>query len=168
MQRFIFLYYNRPHALHGISLHYILYTRNAYIIQNIGTKGPFITTIEFSGIIAAGSLVAGFLGSLTGLGGGIVIVHLLTLGFGVDIHYAMGASLVPVLTTSSGAAATFSNLHFVNIRMGMFLEIAAIVGALAGTFVTAMISPVWVSKRSFSGNKTKNRTMQGVGKRNWI
>jgi uncharacterized membrane protein YfcA len=71
-----------------------------------------------------GSSLAGFLGSLTGLGGGIVIVPLLTLVFGVDIRYAIGASLVSVIATSSGAAAAYVREGYSNIRIGMFLEIA--------------------------------------------
>ncbi len=63
--------------------------------------------LEFTGLIWVGSLAAGFLGSLTGLGGGVVIVPLLTLVFGVDIRYAIGASLVSVIATSSGAAAAY-------------------------------------------------------------
>jgi uncharacterized protein len=104
-------------------------------------EGRCITVLEFSGFVAAGSVVAGFFGSLTGLGGGVVIVPLLTLAFGVDIHYAMGASLVSVLATSSGAAAAYAKSGYANFRIGMFLEIAAASGALAGTFITAMISP---------------------------
>jgi uncharacterized protein len=69
----------------------------------------------------------------------------LTLALGVDIHYAMGASLVSVLATSSGAAAAYAKSGFADIRLGMFLEIAATAGALAGTFITAMISPEWVT-----------------------
>ncbi len=90
-------------------------------------------------------MVAGFLGSLTGLGGGIVIVPLLTLAFGVDIHYAMGASLVSVLATSSGAAAAHAKSGLTNYRLGMFLEIAATIGALAGTVITAFVSPAVVA-----------------------
>jgi uncharacterized membrane protein YfcA len=62
-----------------------------------------LNTLEFTAVIALGSSLAGFLGSLTGLGGGIAIVPLLTLVFGVDIRYAIGASLVSVIATSSGA-----------------------------------------------------------------
>ena len=62
---------------------------------------------EFTLLIGSGSFLAGFLGSLTGLGGGVVIVPLLTLVFGVDIRYAIGASLVSVIATSSGAAAAY-------------------------------------------------------------
>jgi uncharacterized protein len=79
-----------------------------------------------------GSLLAGFLGSLTGLGGGVVIVPLLTLLFHVDIRYAIGAALVSVIATSSGAAAAYVKEGYSNIRVGMFLEIATTVGALAG------------------------------------
>jgi uncharacterized membrane protein YfcA len=77
-------------------------------------------------------LLAGFLGALTGLGGGIVITPLLTVLFGVDIRYAIGAALVSVIATSSGAAAAYVKEGFTNIRIGMFLEIATTVGAVVG------------------------------------
>jgi uncharacterized membrane protein YfcA len=83
--------------------------------------------------------VAGFLGALTGLGGGVVIVPLLTLGFGVDIRYAIGASLVSVIATSSGAAAAYVKEGFTNLRIGMFLEIATCTGAIAGAAVAARL-----------------------------
>jgi uncharacterized membrane protein YfcA len=83
--------------------------------------------------------VAGLLGSLTGLGGGVVLVPLLTLFFKVDIRYAIGASLVSVIATSSGAAAAYVKEGFSNIRIGMFLEIATTLGALAGAFMAAFI-----------------------------
>jgi uncharacterized membrane protein YfcA len=83
---------------------------------------------------------AGFLGSLTGLGGGVVIVPLLTLGFGVDLHYAIGASLVSVIATSSGAAAAYVKEGYSNIRIGMLLEIGTTLGALTGAFVAAEVS----------------------------
>jgi hypothetical protein len=82
-----------------------------------------------------GSFAAGFLGALTGLGGGVVIVPLLVLGFGVDIRYAIGASLVSVIATSSGAAAAYVKEGFSNIRIGMFLEVATTLGALLGAFL---------------------------------
>src|SRR6185369_11719892 len=94
-----------------------------------------MNVLEFSGLVAAGSLAAGFLGALTGLGGGVVIVPLLVLVFGVDIHYAIGASLVSVIATSSGAAAAYVREGFSNIRIGMFLEIATTLGALGGAFL---------------------------------
>jgi uncharacterized protein len=99
-----------------------------------------MNTFEFTVVIALGSLLAGFLGSLTGLGGGIVIVPLLTLVFGVDIRYAIGASLVSVIATSSGAAAAYVREGYSNIRIGMFLEIATTLGALFGATVAAKLS----------------------------
>lgn len=96
-------------------------------------------TLEFTLLIAAGSFLAGLLGSLTGLGGGVIIVPLLTLAFGVDIRYAIGASLVSVIATSSGAAAAFLKEGFSNIRVGMFLEVATTVGALCGAYLATRI-----------------------------
>jgi hypothetical protein len=96
-----------------------------------------ITT--FTILAALGSFVAGLLGSLTGLGGGVVIVPMLTLLFDVDIRYAIGASLVAVIATSSGAAAAYVKAGLSNIRSGMFLEIATTVGAVVGAFVTLMV-----------------------------
>lgn len=93
---------------------------------------PNLTTLEFTAVIALGSLLAGFLGALTGLGGGVVIVPMLTLLFGVDIKYAIGAALVSVIATSSGAAAAYVRDGYSNIRVGMFLEIATTIGALSG------------------------------------
>src|SRR5207237_2814963 len=83
-----------------------------------------MNVLEFTALVWTGSLGAGFLGSLTGLGGGVVLVPLLTLVFKVDIRYAIGASLVSVIATSSGAAAAYVKEGFSNIRIGMFLEIA--------------------------------------------
>jgi uncharacterized membrane protein YfcA len=98
-----------------------------------------MTNIEFTLFVGAGSLFAGFLGAMTGLGGGVVIVPLLVLVFGVDIRYAMGASLISVIATSSGAAAAYVKEGYSNIRVGMFLEIATTLGALAGAFLTAKL-----------------------------
>jgi uncharacterized membrane protein YfcA len=91
-------------------------------------------------LIGLSSLVAGFIGALTGLGGGVVIVPSLTLLFGVDIHYAIGASLISVIATSSGAASAYVKERFANLRIGMFLEIATTFGALWGAFIAARIS----------------------------
>jgi uncharacterized protein len=91
-----------------------------------------VNTLEFTLLLGIGSLLAGFLGSLTGLGGGVVIVPLLTLVFHVDIRYAIGAALVSVIATSSGAAAAYVREGYSNIRVGMFLEIATTIGAMAG------------------------------------
>jgi uncharacterized membrane protein YfcA len=95
----------------------------------------------FTLLVWLGSLTAGLLGALTGLGGGVVIVPLLVLAFGVDLRYAIGASLISVIATSSGAAAAYVREGYANIRIGMFLEIATTTGALAGAFVAVVISP---------------------------
>jgi hypothetical protein len=97
--------------------------------------------LEFSFLIFIGSLLAGFLGASTGLGGGVVIVPLLAIGFGVDIRYAMGASLVSVIATSSAAASLYVKEGFSNIRVGMFLEIATTIGAVTGAAIATSISP---------------------------
>lgn len=97
--------------------------------------------LEFSSLVFLGSLLAGFLGAATGLGGGVVIVPLLAIGFGVDIRYAMGASLVSVIATSSAAASVYVKEGFSNIRVGMFLEIATTIGAVTGAAIATSISP---------------------------
>ncbi len=94
--------------------------------------------ILFTILIYFGSLAAGFLGSLTGLGGGVIIVPMLTLLFGVDIHYAAGASLISVIATSSGAASAYVKEGYSNIRIGMFLEIATTLGAIAGAYLAGI------------------------------
>ncbi len=91
-----------------------------------------MNVLHLTAVIAAGSLIAGLVGALTGLGGGVVIVPLLTVGLGVDIRYAVGASLVSVIATSSGAAAAYVREGFTNIRVAMLLEIATTLGALLG------------------------------------
>ncbi len=96
--------------------------------------------LEFTILVWFGSFAAGFLGALTGLGGGVVLVPLLALVFGVDIRYAIGASLVSVIATSSGAAAAYVKEGFSNIRIGMFLEVATTFGALVGASLAAIIS----------------------------
>lgn len=96
-----------------------------------------LTTIA---ILFAGALFAGLIGSLTGLGGGVIIIPLLTLVFGVDIRYAIGTSLISVIATSSGAASSYVKEGLLNIRIGMFLEIATTLGAIAGAAI-AVFAP---------------------------
>src|SRR5271169_1310193 len=96
-------------------------------------------TLELVILVCLGSLLAGLLGSLTGLGGGAIIVPMLVVGFGVDIRYAMGASLISVIATSSGAAAAYVREGFSNIRIGMFLEIATAAGAIVGASAVHML-----------------------------
>src|SRR6476646_10312993 len=100
-----------------------------------------LSTTEFTLLVGIGSMLAGLLGSLTGLGGGVVIVPMLTLLFGIDFRYAVGASLVSVIATSSGAAAAYVREGYTNVRVGMFLEVATTVGALAGAGIAGVISP---------------------------
>ncbi|WP_080780007.1 sulfite exporter TauE/SafE family protein [Chryseobacterium phocaeense] len=92
-------------------------------------------------ILFLGAVSAGLLGSLTGLGGGVIIIPLLTLGFGVPMHYAIGASLISVIGTSSGAAVAFVKEGFTNMRIGMFLEIGTTAGAIMGALVSGMLNP---------------------------
>ncbi|MBD2515866.1 sulfite exporter TauE/SafE family protein [Nostoc sp. FACHB-973] len=99
-----------------------------------------MNTLDFSLLIWFGSLSAGFLGALTGLGGGVVIVPFLAVVCRVDLHYAIGASLVSVIATSSGAASAYVKEGYTNMRLGMFLEIATTFGAVAGAIVAAKIS----------------------------
>lgn len=102
-----------------------------------------MTVLTFSFIVLAGSFLAGLVGSLTGLGGGVIIIPMLTLLFGVDIHYAIGASLISVIATSSGAAAAYVKEGISNIRIGMFLEIATTLGAVGGAML-AIYAPTHI------------------------
>ncbi|HEX9060138.1 MAG TPA: sulfite exporter TauE/SafE family protein [Clostridia bacterium] len=90
--------------------------------------------------IFAFSLLAGFLGSLLGLGGGIIIIPALTLIMGVDIKYAIGASIISVIATSSGSAIAYLKDKITNIRVGMLLEMATTTGALTGAFIASVIN----------------------------
>jgi uncharacterized membrane protein YfcA len=103
-----------------------------------------MSVLWFSLAIFGMSVLAGFLGALTGLGGGVVIIPALCLLFKVDLHYALGASLVSVIATSSGAAAAYVREGFSNIRIGMFLEVATTLGALLGAYLTAKVSGNWI------------------------
>jgi hypothetical protein len=97
-----------------------------------------LNTLAFSATIAAAAFCAGFLGSLTGLGGGFIVTPVLTLVFSADIRYAIGASLISIIATSSGAAAAYVKEGFTNLRVGMLLEIATVVGALLGASLVAV------------------------------
>ena len=94
-----------------------------------------MSVLLFTLLVFTGSFGAGLLGALTGLGGGVVLVPLLTVVFHVDIRYAIGASLISVIATSSGAAAAYVREGFSSIRIGMFLEMATTVGAICGAFL---------------------------------
>jgi uncharacterized protein len=100
-----------------------------------------LNILELTALVGLVSVAAGFLGALTGLGGGVIITPAMVLLLGIDLHYAMGAALVSVIATSSGAAAAYVREGLSNIRIGMFLEIATTVGAVCGAFAAAKISP---------------------------
>jgi hypothetical protein len=103
-----------------------------------------VTILEFTGIVFLGALLAGFLGALTGLGGGIVIVPLLTLALGVDIRYAIGTSLVAIIATSSGSSAAFTREGYTNVKVGMVLELATITGAIGGAVLATYLDASWL------------------------
>lgn len=132
-----------------------------------------MTLVEFALLVGAGSLGAGFLGSLTGLGGGVVLVPLLTLVFGVDIRYAIGASLISVIATSSGAAAAYVKEGYTNLRVGMFLEIATTLGALGGAFLAARVPTSWIAvmfgvvliHSAYLASRTPGPDMEGTSDR---
>jgi uncharacterized protein len=98
-----------------------------------------VTLTTMAILVAIGSFGAGLLGALTGLGGGIVVVPMLTLLFHVDLRYAIGASLVSVIATSSGAAAAYVREGYTNVRIGIFLEVATTIGALVGAGLASVV-----------------------------
>ncbi len=104
-----------------------------------------MSVIVFTVILLLGSYFAGLLGSLTGLGGGFVIIPLLTLLLHVDIHYAIGASLVSIIATSSGSAAAYVKEGITNIRLGMFLEIATTAGAFTGAMLAIYVPTQFIA-----------------------
>lgn len=102
------------------------------------TPGLFTVTLF------AISVAAGLLGSLLGLGGGIIVVPALTLLLGVDIRFAIGASIVSVIATSSGAAAAYVRERMTNVRVAMFLEMATTAGAMTGAYLAGVVSVRWL------------------------
>src|SRR6202451_921831 len=131
-----------------------------------------MTNLEFAPLVFGISAVAGCLGALTGLGGGVVVTPALTLLLGVDIRYAIGASLVSVIATSSGAASAYVREGYSNIRIGMFLEIATTMGALLGAYLATraptvilsivfglvLLQAAWQSSRGRSADKTNQKS----------
>jgi uncharacterized membrane protein YfcA len=113
-----------------------------------GTAGQHVAMtsgIHFSALVPVliflASIAAGLLGSLVGLGGGVLIVPLLTLVFKLPIAFAIGASIISVIGTSSGAAAAYVRDRLTNLRIGMFLEIATTIGAISGAFLVRVLAP---------------------------
>lgn len=99
-----------------------------------------MTILVFSILLFFFSFFAGLLGALTGLGGGVIIIPVLVLLFHINIHYAMGASLISVIATSSGSALAHMREGYTNLRIGIFLEVAAVLGAFFGALAIAFVS----------------------------
>lgn len=98
-----------------------------------------MTALIFVVALFATSVAAGAVGAILGLGGGILLIPILTLFYGVDLHYAMGASIVSVIATSSGAAAAYLRTSLSNIRIGLFLTLATVSGALVGAGLAGVV-----------------------------
>ena len=103
-----------------------------------------MTPLEFDMLLLLVSVAAGVLGSLIGLGGGIIVIPALTLLFGVDIRYAIGASIVSVIATSSGAAAAYVREGMTNLRVAMVLELATVSGAITGAYLAGWLGGRWL------------------------
>lgn len=141
-----------------------------------------MSILLFSLILLVGAFMAGMLGSLTGLGGGVVLIPLLTIVFHVDIRYAIGASLVASIANSSGAAAAYIKEGITNVRIGMFLEIATTTGAIIGallaiytpTSVVAVLfgvvllfsAAMTIRKKNEHGHNTSNSKLASILKLN--
>lgn len=126
-----------------------------------------MTIFIFSIILFFGAYAAGLLGSLTGLGGGVIVIPLLTLVFNVDIRYAIGAALLASIATSSGAASAYVKEGITNIRLGMFLEIATTIGAIIGAIIavhmpTNTIAIIFGAVLIFSAVMTLRRKNEGA------
>jgi uncharacterized membrane protein YfcA len=100
-----------------------------------------MTPLVFVLLVFLISIVAGFLGSLLGLGGGLIVIPALTLLLHVDIRLAIGASIISVIATSSGAAAAYVREHLANIRVAMFLELGTTTGAITGAYLAGRVHP---------------------------
>jgi len=100
-----------------------------------------MTPLVFVLLVFLISILAGFLGSLLGLGGGLIVIPALTLLLHVDIRLAIGASIISVIATSSGAAAAYVREHLANIRVAMFLELGTTTGAITGAYLAGRVHP---------------------------
>ena len=103
-----------------------------------------MSPLDYTLVMFAVSIVAGFIGSLLGLGGGLIVVPVLTLVLGVDIRTAIGASIVSIIATSSGAAAAYVRERMTNLRVAMYLELGTTTGALTGGFLAGVLPPRWL------------------------
>jgi uncharacterized membrane protein YfcA len=103
-----------------------------------------VTVPAFFIAVLVTSFGAGVVGAVLGLGGGILLVPALTLFYGVDLRYAMGASIVSVIATSSGAAASYLRTGLSNVRIGLFLVVATVLGALTGAWLAGVVPERWL------------------------
>lgn len=103
-----------------------------------------MSPLEFTLLVFLSSIAAGFVGSLLGLGGGIIVIPVLTLIFHINIRYAIGASIVSVIATSSGAAAAYVREHMANLRVAMLLELGTTTGALSGAYLAGFLEGRWL------------------------
>jgi uncharacterized membrane protein YfcA len=99
-----------------------------------------LTLLLFTTVLFCSAILAGILGALTGLGGGIVLIPILVLLLKVNMYYAMGASLIAVITTSTATSIPFLNKGYTNLKIGMFLETSAVVGALLGSLLILILN----------------------------
>ena len=111
-------------------------------------RGRPVSMTTFFVAILLTSVGAGTVGAVLGLGGGILLVPILTIFFGVDLHYAMGASIISVIATSSGAAAAYLRTGLSNVRIGFFLVMATISGALTGALLMNVVPVRWLELHS--------------------
>jgi len=95
-------------------------------------------------IMMAVGLFAGIAGAILGLGGGIIITPVLTLMMGLDIKYAIGASIIAVIATSSGSTIAYLRDEVLNLRVAMFLEIATTIGGISGALLTGILNPKYL------------------------
>jgi uncharacterized membrane protein YfcA len=103
-----------------------------------------VTPLLFVLVVFGVALVAGFAGSLLGLGGGLIVIPALTLLLHIDIRLAIGASIISVIATSSGAAAAYVREHLANLRVAMFLELGTTLGAITGAYLAGHVHPRWL------------------------
>ncbi|HAB49936.1 MAG TPA: permease [Lactobacillus sp.] len=87
-------------------------------------------------------IFAGIMGSILGIGGGMIVTPIVTLAMGLDIKYAIGASIIAVIATSSGSTIAFLKDDVLNLRVAMFLEIATTIGAIIGALLTGAFDPI--------------------------
>ena len=104
-----------------------------------------MTTWSFTLCLLVGSLLAGAVGALVGMGGGIILVPMLILLFHVNAHYAVGASLISVIATSSGGTAAYIRQGYTNVRIGMLLVVAASAGGVLGALASGHLAPVTIT-----------------------